>query len=353
MSGGTYVPGNHRLVKAVAWALRRRCGVAAGSKLLVATSGGADSVALLRALAIIAPRRRWQLELTVGHIRHHLRSTEETAQDDRFVSSLAGELGLPLLCADLDLTDAGPGAGGGNVEAVARRRRYRALGDLARSCGAAFVATGHHGDDQLETVLMRLLRGASVKGLSGIAWRRPLSRLEHGDNAPGVALIRPLLAADRRTARSFLESLGQRWHEDRTNADRSRWRARLRHDVLPVLHELRPDASRKAVHMAEHMTEAWHVLAGAIDTAADCVEAGPEGVTLDRRRARDLPRPILIGLLRRLLADAGVSKDKLGGRNVAPIARAIADSKGGRRAFDLGANVRVIVTRDLVQLAVP
>ena len=125
MAGDTYVPAHHRFVKAIVWALRRRCGVAPGSKLLVATSGGADSVALLRALAIVAPRRAWRLELAVGHVRHHLRSAAETEQDAQLVSRLADELDLPLLCADLDLSGRGTGPGGGNVEARARRQRYR------------------------------------------------------------------------------------------------------------------------------------------------------------------------------------------------------------------------------------
>ena len=335
-------------MKAIVRALRRRCGVAGGAKVLVAVSGGADSVALLRALAVIAPRRVWRLGLTVGHVRHHLRSAEETAQDGQLVTEAAQALGLPLLCADLDL-----GGESGNVEALARRQRYRALCQMAESCGAAFVATGHHGDDQLETILMRLLRGASVKGMAGIAWRRPFARSRTGADGDGPELIRPMLGTDRATARSFLEAVGQVWREDRTNADRSRWRARLRHEVLPVLHALRPDASRKAVQLAEHMTEAWQVLAEAIDAAVERAKVTPEGVTLDRRQVRALPRAVLVGLLRRLLAEAGVSRDKLGRRHVGPIVRAIADTKGGHRAFDLGAAVKVHVTRDVVRIERP
>ena len=333
-------------------ALRRRCGVAGGAKVLVAVSGGADSVALLRALAVIAPRRVWGLGLTVGHVRHHLRSAKETAQDAQLVAEVAQGLGLPLVCADLDLGEEAAG-GGGNVEALARRQRYRALHGMAESCGAAFVATGHHGDDQLETILMRLLRGASVKGMAGIAWRRPFARSRTGADSDGPEVIRPMLGTDRATARSFLEAVGQVWREDRTNADRSRWRARLRHEVLPVLHALRPDASRKAVQLAEHMTEAWQVLAEAIDAAVERAKVTPEGVTLDRRQVRALPRAVLVGLLRRLLAEAGVSRDKLGRRHVGPIVRAIADTKGGHRAFDLGAAVKVHVTRDVVRIERP
>jgi len=328
----------HPLVKAIVRALRRRCGVGAGAKLLVAVSGGADSVALLRALAVIAPRRTWQLELVVGYAQHNLRPAEEGEQDSFLVRGLADELGLPLLRADLDVATTGD-----NVEAAARRQRYEALADMAESCGASFVATGHHGDDQLETVLMRLLRGASVKGMAGIAWRRPLT----GSKA---ALIRPMLATDRAMVGNFLEVIGQPWREDRTNTDLSRWRARLRHDVLPVLRQIRPDAAQKAVQLAEHMTEAWHVLAEAIGNAVGCVDVGDGVAVIDRGEARSMPRVVLTGVLRRLLSDAGTAKDKLGRRNVSPIVRAIRDTKGGCRTFDLGAGGKVTITRTEVRI---
>ena len=328
----------HPLVKAIVRALRRRCGVGPGAKLLVAVSGGSDSVALLRALAVVAPRRTWRLDLVVGHVRHNLRPTEEGEQDVQLVSGIADELGLPLLRADLDISTAGD-----NVEAVARHQRYEALSDMAESCGASFVATGHHGDDQLETMLMRLLRGASVKGMAGIAWRRPLT-------APTLALIRPMLATDRATVRSFQKLIGQPWREDRTNADLSRWRAKLRHDVLPVLRQIRPDAARKAVQLSEHMTEAWHVLAEAIDDAVDSVDIDDTAAVIDRAEARSMPRVVLMGVLRRLLSDAGIAEDKLGRRSLGPIIRAIRDARGGCRTFDLGAGGKVTVTRVEVRI---
>lgn len=338
MGGDTVRCEYHPLVKAIVRALRRRCGVGQGAKLLVAVSGGSDSVAMLRALAVVAPRRTWRLELVVGHVQHNLRPAEEGEQDDQLVSGLADELGLPLLRADLDIA-----AEGNNVEAAARRQRYEALADMAESCGASFVATGHHGDDQLETMLMRLLRGASVKGMAGIAWRRPLA-------GPDLTLIRPMLATDRATVRSFLEVIGQPWREDRTNADLSRWRARLRHDVLPVLRQIRPDAARKAVQLSEHMTQAWHVLVEAIDDAVNWVDVEDNVAVIDRAEARSMPRVVLMGVLRRLLSDAGMSKDKLGRRNLSPIVRAIRDTRGGCRTFDLGAAGKVAVTRNEVRI---
>jgi len=337
------MPAHHRFVKAVTSALRHRCGVTAKSRLLVATSGGCDSVALLRALGIIAPRRTWRLDLAVGHVQHHLRdATGDAERDAQFVADLAGQLDLPLLRVDLDLARSK-----GNVEAIARRRRYQALGEMAQAIQAQFVATAHHADDQLETILMRMLRGASVKGLAAMAWRR---RLIDRDSGSTALLIRPMLGADRAAARDFLETLDQPWREDHTNADLSRLRARLRHEVLPVLHEIRADASGKAVELADHLREMARMLGRTVDLAADRVSADAHSVTINRIEARDLPRVVLIGLLRRLLAEAGASKDKLGARTLGPIVRAIRDTQGGQRDFRVAHDVQIIITRDTVTL---
>ena len=116
-----------------------------------------------------------------------------------------------------------------------------------------------HADDQLETLLMRLLRGTSVAGLRGIAWRK--KRDKYIKSAPSVHpekgadplfLIRPILGVDQAEILGFLDQLDQPWREDATNADTSRTRAKLRHDVLPLLKELQPDVAGKANELAEH-----------------------------------------------------------------------------------------------------
>ncbi len=225
--------------RAVAHGLRKRCGVKEGDHIAVACSGGADSVALLRALHLLARRRKWNLTLTVAHVQHHLR--DEAEDDAAFVEQLAQTLGLAFERRDLALERGGPG----NLEARARHERYEALTSIARSCGAGFVATAHHADDQLETQLMAMLRGTTARGLRGIAWRRWL--------AQDIALIRPMLGSTREQAKALLHQLHQPWHEDATNADRSRTRSRLRHEVLPVLRALRPSVARKSVELGDHM----------------------------------------------------------------------------------------------------
>ncbi len=230
------------LVRGVAHGLRHRGGVGEGDHVLVACSGGADSVALLRAMHLLHRRRKWNLKLTVAHVQHHLRPPEAAEGDAAFVAALANELGLAHVRRDIT-----PGEAAGNVEANARAQRYAALREMAQEVGAGFVATAHHADDQLETLLMAILRGTTAKGLRGIAWARPLSEK--------VALIRPMLGVTHAEAIRLLNHLDQPWREDVTNTDRSRTRARLRHEVLPVLRELRPSVARKAVELGDALRE--------------------------------------------------------------------------------------------------
>lgn len=326
-------PAHHPLVKAVAAALKRRCGVTAGDRLLLGVSGGADSVALLRALAILAPRRTWRLSLVVGHVQHHLRPDAE--DDARLVAGLAERLNLPFVRADLDLSQPP-----GNLEAHARRQRHAALRTMAEATDCRTIVLAHQADDQLETVLMRLLRGASVRGMAGMAWRAGGAR----------PVLRPMLAVDHAGAVAFLVSLKQPWREDSTNTDATRWRARLRRDVLPVLRELRPDAAGRSVRLGGHFRGLARLVEREVSLAAERAHRTEDGWELDRVEARLLPRVVLTGLLRRLLVGRGVRADALGNKTLGPIIRAIADGEGGRRRFALARGVSVMVERSVVRI---
>jgi len=381
------MPQQHRFVKSLARALRHHCGVRAGDGLLLAVSGGADSVALLRAMVALNTARTWRLRLAVGHVQHHLRPDAQAENDARFVEELATRWNLPYWRLDLDPAQL---RAAGNIEAAARRERYRALAEMARTCDARGIVTAHHADDQLETLLMRLLRGSSIRGLRGIAWRRTLTRgglgpgglglegaglegagLEQAfkpsslqaspanpksqiPNPKSLLLLRPMLAVTRAEVRQFLTTYTQPWREDHTNADVSRWRAKLRAQVLPVLKEIRPDAAAKAVTLAAHLREVQRVLDGAIAAAADhvVVEEGSlaRSFTLDRVDMRTWAAAVRRGLLHRLLRAAGVPADRLGRRVLNPILRACADTIGGERVFNLGAGVKIFVRRDVVKI---
>src|SRR5262245_10919861 len=189
-----------------------------GPGVVVAVSGGGDSVALLRVLHQLA--MEFALQLAVAHLNHGVRG-EEAEEDARFVAELAGRLDLPF---DLGCWSPTRSA---HFESEARRARYAWLVEVAKARGASAVAVGHTRDDQAETILHRILRGTGLRGLAGIPSRRPL--------ADSVTLIRPLLDASRAELRDYLASLGQTYRDDATNADLSRTRSRLRHDLMPKL----------------------------------------------------------------------------------------------------------------------
>ena len=358
----------------LARSLRQRVGVGEGDRLVVAVSGGADSTALLRGLASLAGRRRWRLTLAVAHVHHHLR-VEADAEAD-FVQRLADQLGLAFYQRDVwpgrEQGDATPGStapaqaaprggsGEGNLEASARRLRYQALGEIAREAGANFVVTAHQADDQLETLLMRLMRGSGVRGLRGIAWRRRLPRASQGDpddanvGCPRPHLIRPMLGIGRSEAVEFLQSLDQPWCEDPSNRDTARWRARLRAEVVPVLAQMQPDVAQKATRAADHFRALHRMLRREVNAARHrVVQWDPTGqqYLVDRTAARVLPRLTLDTLLRDLLIEAGSPRDRLSRRALRPLAGGVVDGKGGCRRFDLPGGVLAWLDRTTLNIA--
>ena len=340
------IPPYHPFIKTVANALRHRCGVQTSQHLMIGVSGGADSVALLRALAILAPRRRWRLNLAVAHVQHHLRQpphadSDESEADARFVQSLARSLHIPCYRADLDLSMVSE-----NLESAARHHRYAALDQLASQAACDAVVVAHHGDDQLETLLMRLLRGTSLRGLRGITWRRRL----HPDSPR--RLLRPMLGLNHAAAIAFLHDLNQPWRQDHSNADLTRLRARLRHEVLPVLRSLQPNAAGKCVQLTEHCRQSYRLLRGAaasLDHDAT-PQTKPCQITLQRDPLRAAPAIVLTELLRNRLTRLGAASDCLGNRSMQPLIRAIQDREGSCRQFHLSKTITVYVKQRTIQL---
>jgi tRNA(Ile)-lysidine synthase len=195
--------------------VRRHAMLPAGARVAVAVSGGPDSVALLHALRELAPRLGFVLT-AVAHVNHQLRGAE-SEQDQRFVGALAAGLGLGWECRQA------PPAGSGNLEQAARRLRQAFFRELIERGVADRVALGHTRDDQAETVLFRLLRGAGPAGLAGIL---PVT-------ADGM--VRPLLEVSRREVRAYLQTHGLAWREDSSNRSPRFARNRIRQELLPQL----------------------------------------------------------------------------------------------------------------------
>lgn len=235
---------HHPLHKQVAQAIRARGLLQPGQKVLVAVSGGPDSVALLSILHAIAPV--WDVALTVAHCNYGLRGAESDG-DARFVRTLCRRLAIPCLITPLSVAGRESGSSS-SLQARAREARYRLFRELADGLGAERVALGHNADDQAETVLLRMLRGAGLRGLAGMPHIR--DRL----------FIRPLLGVERQNILSYLESTGLTYRTDSSNAKSIYLRNRVRHELVPVLRSLAPAAIRTLARQADILRDDDRVL---------------------------------------------------------------------------------------------
>lgn len=210
----------------------------------MAVSGGPDSVALLSILQSLAPA--WNLSLTVVHCNYGLRGAESEG-DASFVAALCRRLKLPCLIRSLQIPQREVGVSI-SLQARARDLRYRLFRELADELGADRVALGHTADDQAETVLLRLLRGAGLRGLAGMPHIR--ERL----------FVRPLLGVTRREILSYLETMGLSFRTDSSNAKSIYLRNRVRHELLPVMQSLAPATIRLLARQADLLREDDRVL---------------------------------------------------------------------------------------------
>ena len=250
-----------------------------GKMVLVALSGGADSVALLALL-----RKANVCKLAAAHFEHGIRGRESLLDAD-FCRALCAQWDIAFFEAQANVPEAARQRGQG-LETVARELRYSFLRRVKAQIGADYIALAHHMDDQAETVLMHLLRGAGVGGMAGM-------RLLSGD------LYRPLLGVRREELRKYLRDMQIPWREDATNAEAITRRNRLRLSVVPELQEIYPAAvpaiARQAILCADE-DDCMRDLAA--DWMRKHVKNGPYGC---RIRLEDAPHP---AILRRVLRQA-------------------------------------------------
>jgi tRNA(Ile)-lysidine synthase len=328
-------------------------------RTLVGCSGGADSCALAITLAAATDR------LVIAHVVHDLRPRAEALVDRDAAAALAAALSLPFVEQEVRVRSAG-----GNAEASARTLRYRALAELARRHDCPFVAVAHHADDQLETLLMRLIRGSGPRGLSAVRPKRVL-----GENGP--LLVRPMLGVTRADARAICARAGWTWNHDASNDDLSRLRAAVRAGPAALLCGLAPGAAPRAAQSAELIAQAAAVVGDAatelLNASMSSEPSDPSSTnqphTRDTRTAappspshawnRDhwrSARPIVTGeALRRVITagDPGSrGLDRLAARTLAPVVAAIRDTRTDPRTFRLGpATVRLTHDRIIVIMA--
>lgn len=213
------------------------------SRLLLAVSGGADSMALLGLVQQLPPE--WQPQFAVVHVHHHLR--EESDEEFRMVQDYCQSQGLPFFAEHWE-EENHPKS---NLEMAAREFRYAFFADMMEKWPATHLATAHHADDQLETILMRLVRGSTLKGISGIAATRTFGRGH---------LVRPLLSFQKDELYRICEMAGIPYREDSTNLELNFTRNRYRNSIIPLLKAENNQASRHFGDFSEDLQDVLTVV---------------------------------------------------------------------------------------------
>jgi tRNA(Ile)-lysidine synthase len=282
-----------------------------GLRLAVGLSGGADSVALLRALADRS--RELGLVLHAAHFHHGLRG-EEADADLAFAQELAAQLSIPFHHAKVDVA-AEAKAQNESIEEAARRLRYAWFRQLLATVPFDAIATAHTLDDQAETVLAKFIRGAWTEGFSGI---HPVVNSSEGK------IFRPLLVTTRTEIETYLRALGQPWREDSSNRNLTFTRNRIRHELLPLLETWNPRLREHLAHMAQLAQDEeswWQVelarLAPQVILPGRPVRGGGRAATgglaidpsIDVARLAEHPPAVQRRLLRHGAQQAGASLD--------------------------------------------
>jgi tRNA(Ile)-lysidine synthase len=250
---------NSALVRTVHTTIQRHTLFTPGEKVIVAVSGGIDSMILLELLNSLDDYR---LDLVVAHLNHQLRGAESN-RDEEFVRAAAARYALPCLIERVDVRELARSEKR-SLEDAGREARHRFLESVVRKQGAACAALAHHADDQAETVLLRLLRGSGATGLSGMSPRSGLK-------------VRPLLDVTRSEIVEYAESRQIAFREDRSNADRRFLRNRIRHELLPLLATYNPLISRTLGATAAILAADDEVLSTRAEQRFALLAAGSEG----------------------------------------------------------------------------
>ncbi|MDH3492062.1 MAG: tRNA lysidine(34) synthetase TilS [Acidobacteriota bacterium] len=228
----------------------RRLGVDSGEPLVAAVSGGADSCALLAALADLRNRGKIDNRIIAAHFEHGIRGAESVA-DEKFTLQLAERLGTDYRSGAGD-----PDDGRGNLEQWARRARYRFLENVAVSEGSSLILTGHTLNDQAETFLMNVIRGSGHDGLSAVHVKRSVAE------SSKVWIVRPLVTwANRSDTEEYCRERGIEYRNDDMNDDLKFKRIRIRKELIPLLEEYNPKIIEALVRNAETALETRNAIA--------------------------------------------------------------------------------------------
>jgi tRNA(Ile)-lysidine synthase len=307
-------------VVAAVSAVLERALVRDDSSILAGVSGGADSVALLHVLLEL--RGELRIVVSAAHLNHRIRGAEAD-RDEAFVRELCRRLGVKLVCERAKSLDASMP----NLEERAREARLEFLQRTAAKTRADYIALAHHADDQAETVLMRLLRGAGVAGLAAMS-----------DEAGGK-IIRPMLSVTRKEIRRYIRKHKIEFVEDSTNTSPAILRNRIRHELLPILErEYAPGLSERLVGLGTEMRDLDAFLSRLAKAELDAISIADDAIDVERFCQLDpaLRRAVLrafvariVGTLRRMNREHIESIDRLA---LGSGPNAVLDLPGGWRA---------------------
>jgi tRNA(Ile)-lysidine synthase len=308
-----------------------------GDHLVVAVSGGPDSVALLRALVLLSDEFR--LRLTAAHLHHGLRA-EEADRDEAFVRRLCAGMGMDCICKKVDIGSLQKERGM-SVEEIGREERYRFLEETARNCGAAKIAVGHHREDQAETVLNHLIRGSGAAGLRGILPVRD-----------GL-IIRPLLDVGRDDIMEFLSREGLAYVIDSSNASPLFLRNRIRNELIPKLTaHYNPRLIDTLCRTAEIIRREDDYLQGVVRQIINgwgiALECGKISLPLPGFLA--LHEAIQSRVVKSLLEGLAPWRNGIGYRHIEAVLRLAHRADGQKASLDLPFGIRVEFERDFLRI---
>jgi tRNA(Ile)-lysidine synthase len=289
-------------------------------QIVVAVSGGADSMALFRGLHEL--QDEYKLRLHVAHLDHELRG-EASRGDAAWLEDACRKLCVPCTIGTSDVAATAKTAGLG-IEETAREERYRFLEETALAVDCPTIAVAHTADDQTETILHHVLRGTGLAGLGGIPRTRQLGR--------GVSLVRPLLDLERTVIVDYLEKIGQGFRTDATNDDESYTRNRIRRQLLPLLTEqYNPNfgqALRRLGQQAAGMHAAFVAVAGELLERVLDSSKGRE-CRLKWQPLASVPRPLVRELFAELWRRQGWPRQSMGFDQWEELARIASDGGAG------------------------
>ena len=298
--------------------------------VLVAVSGGPDSVFLLQALDHLKSKLKLK-KLVVCNLDHGIRG-KESSEDSLFVKKIAEDSNLGFIHKKIDLSK--KRSKDLSIEEIAREERYKFFNDAARAVKAGVVATGHTLDDQAETILMRIIKGASLKGVIGISPVRGESSLK---------IIRPLFELEKTEIGRYLDERGLGYRVDSTNAEPIYFRNVIRRDIIPYLEKYNPRIKRALFSLAEHLREDFEFINEAKSAIGHFARSAEGSLEIKLRDLAIQPKALQKEILRDALDKIGGEVKHLNFRHWKEMEQFIKHKRKGN-SIDLPGDIRVTRT---------